>query len=77
MTELKILKIERLKNSYVGNPNFWIEAQDDNGNFYKGKTKTNSSIGYFLDWYSEGKKYNFDFHITKSGNLIFDNAKNI
>lgn len=74
---LKIGKIERLKNSYIGNPKHRIVAIDEQGNIYEGKTATNASIGYLLDFYSEGKKYNFVFHETNKGNLIFDRAEKI
>lgn len=74
---LKIGKIERLKNSYVGNPRYRIVATDESGKIYEGKTATNALIGYLLDFFSEGKKYNFVFHETNKGNLIFDRAEKI
>ena len=74
---LEIIGIERLNNSYLGNPKYYLFLQDEQGEYYRGKTATNASIGYFLGWESQGKKYLFDFHETSKGNLIFDNARKI
>ena len=74
---LKIGKIERLKNSYIGNPRHRIIATDESGKIYEGKTATNAPIGYLLDFYSEGKSYKMTFHKTNKGNLIFDRAEKI
>ena len=69
---LKIMKLERRKNSIYGNPSWAIYAIDEEGNYYNGKTASNAMIGYEISWTWEGQEKTFDFHYTKTGNLIFD-----
>lgn len=74
---LTIKKIERLNNSYYGNPKYYIIAKNEQGQTLVGKTATNAAIGYMLGYDSEGRKYLFDYHTTANGNIIFDYAKKI
>lgn len=72
-----IKALERLNNSYYGNPAYKITAENEHGETVTGRTASNAAIGYFLSYSHEGKRLNFDYHYTASGNLIFDYAKAI
>lgn len=72
---MKILGIKRLNNSYYGNPRYEIIAKDYKGNIISGKTMTNGAIGYSVDSSMVGKNVKFDYHQTRSGNIIFDRIK--
>lgn len=69
---LKVLDVDRLRNSVYGNPKWEIIAEDENGELYRGVTADNAAIGYQLSGYAVGHKYKFSFHYTRSGKLIFD-----
>lgn len=66
---LKIVKLERRKNSIYGNPSWAISAIDDEGNYYSGKTASNAMIGYELSWMDEGENMQLAFHYTKNGTI--------
>ena len=68
----KILKIERLNNSFYGNPRYRLTVEDENGEILTGKTETNASLGYAVDYNWKGEKKVIEYHYTKGGNLIFD-----
>ena len=67
----KILKVQRLKNSYVGNPAYSIVFQTDN-DILVGRTATNVVLGYQCYWTWEGEEKVLAYHVTKNGNVIFD-----
>lgn len=70
--KIKIIKLTRKKNSYLGNPTWDIVGVADGGEYLQGKTASNALIGYEISWTWEGQEKTFDFHYTKTGNLIFD-----
>lgn len=73
--KLTIKYVERLKNSYFGNPKYLLICEDKNGEIITGRTATNGAIGYFIGWDSEGKTLDFTYHTTRNGNIIFDYAR--
>lgn len=72
----KILALERLNNSYYGNPAFRITAENEHGETVIGRTASNAALGYALGYSHEGKTILLDYHTTTSGNLIFDRLAN-
>lgn len=67
----KILKVQRLKNSYVGNPAYRLKLEAEN-DILEGRTATNAVLGYQCYWTWEGEEKTLAYHFTKNGNLIFD-----
>ena len=67
----KTLKVQRLKNSYIGNPAYKLIFQTENGTLV-GRTATNAMLGYQCYWTWEGEKKTLAYHFTKNENLIFD-----
>lgn len=67
----KILKVERLKNSYVGNPAYKLVFQTADDTLV-GRTATNAVLGYQCYWTWEGEEKTLAYHFTKNGNAIFD-----
>lgn len=67
----KILKVQRLKNSYVGNPAYRLTFQTDD-DILIGRTATNAILGYECSWTWEGEEKTLAYHVTKNGNVIFD-----
>lgn len=67
----KILKVERLKNSYVGNPAYSLVFQTEDDTLV-GRTATNAVLGYQCYWTWEGEEKTLAYHFTKNGNVIFD-----
>lgn len=66
-----IKRIERLKNSYVGNPAYSIVFKTDD-DILIGRTATNAVLGYQCYWTWEGEEKILAYHVTKNGNVIFD-----
>lgn len=69
---LRVLDVDRLNNSVYGNPRQEIYAEDEDGKSYRGNTASDASIGYQLSSYAVGNKYEFVFHRTSTGKIIFD-----
>lgn len=69
---LKIIKLERLHNSYYGNPKYRITAEDSNGDIITGVTASNAAIGYIISNH-EGATVKLQHHTTKTGNIVFTN----
>lgn len=70
--KVKILKIERLKNSVNGNQRFELCVLDENGKFIKGKTAPDSSLGFKItpDWEGEIRSLRIRF-TPKTGRAVF------
>ena len=69
---LKILKVENLKNSIYGNPCRRLITETEDGKILIGKTATNAVLGYEVSWTWEGDWKVLAYHFTKNGNCIFD-----
>lgn len=70
--KLKITKIERLKNSYYGNPRYRIYGYDKEYSRFEGQTGRDYSVGYKV-WYGlEGKEVEVEYHETPAGNVIIN-----
>lgn len=69
---LKVIDIKRLKNSYVGNPNFRFTLECKNGHIIKADTMNNSSVGYRVTYGMEGKRYDFELKVNKKSNRVLD-----
>ena len=69
---LKILKVEKLKNSIYGNPCRRLITGTEDGRILVGKTATNSALGWEVSWTWEGEWKVLACHFTKNGNCIFD-----
>lgn len=67
----KILKVERLKNSYVGNPAYKLVFRTEDDTLV-GRTATNATLGYQCYWTWEGEEKTLAYHFTRNGNVIFD-----
>lgn len=60
-----------LNCSYYGNPAFYAEFVNDQGDILEGRTASNADCAYgFLN--SRNKPRKITYHITKKGNVIFD-----
>lgn len=71
---LKIVKIERLKNSVYGNPAYKMLVEDETGKQYEGRTASDAAIAYKLSTSDINQIYNIQYHYTKNNNIIFDYA---
>lgn len=75
MAHVKIIDAKYLHNSPCGNPKIEMTLHDDNFCLLHAgvKTKTDAACGYRLDpSASKGKYYDFEYHVTKNGNIIID-----
>lgn len=70
-----IKALERLNNSYYGNPAYKITAENENGETITGRTASNATIGYQLGYTYEGRTVSMCYHTTRGGSLIFDYLK--
>ena len=70
--KLKILKVEKLNNSYYGNPSYRLVVANEYGDVLVGKTATNAVLGYEVSWTWEGEWKVLAYHFTKNGNCVFD-----
>ena len=66
-----------LKCSIYGNPKKELTLIDEAGKFHIAKTATNAVIGYLLDYYSRGRKYEFTYHYTNNNNMVIDYGKEV
>ena len=67
-----ILMVERLNNSYYGNPRFALVVRDMDSSYMRGKTASNAMIGYEFTMNMVGKTLTMEYHRTKAGSIIFD-----
>ena len=69
-------RYERLNNSSYGNPRFLGVFENENGDYLIGKTGINASCGYsFLN--NQTAKKEIQYHITNTGNVVFDYIKEV
>lgn len=62
---------KRLNCSVYGNPAFYGEFTSETGETLKGRTASDAQCAYgFLNW--EERPREITYHITKTGNVIFD-----
>lgn len=71
----KIADLDRLNNSYYGNPAYRIAAETESGERWTGRTASNAQLGYILCGSFVGRVVTLFYHFTKNGNLIFDAMK--
>lgn len=65
---------KRLNCSIYGNPAFYGEFENENGDILRGRTATNSACAYgFLNY--ETCPREITYHVTRIGNVIFDYIK--
>lgn len=69
-TTFEILGIERLRNSYYGNPRYLLILKDSTGRTRTAKTTPNGSIGYEIcdSWINTSKT--LKYHYTKNLNMV-------
>lgn len=70
-----ITSVERLNNSYVGNPRYSIGWLDEYGQIRYGKTQTNGVVGYKAGYWLERKTVTITYHYTNTGKLIIDDIE--
>ena len=62
---------KRLNSSYCGNPAYYGEFINSDGETLKGRTASNAACAYgFLNQIEQPRK--ITYHITRTGNVIFD-----
>lgn len=64
---LNITEIKKLKNSYVGNPQYLLITDF----WWEYKTKANAGYSYQLSTNSRGK-YKITYHLTKTNRFVID-----
>lgn len=70
----KLIDYKRLNCSVYGNPAYYGEFENDNGNVLRGRTASDASCAYgFLN--QEDSKREITYHVTRNGNVIFDYIK--
>lgn len=57
--------------SYYGNPSYWVNFTNNNGETLTGYTANNASCGYGCTNFN-GKKCEITYHFTRTGNIIID-----
>lgn len=75
---IKINELRRGNNSYLGNPSWYVyfnRVFKINGGVgllgrFIGKTASNASCGYMLDYHYENKIVDIEYHYTKTNKLI-------
>lgn len=72
--KFKITRITRLNNSYYGNPRYELRLEDENDS-YIAKTGSDYQVGYTIYWTWEGRTAMIEYHFTKNGNMIVNDAK--
>ena len=74
MVHVQVIEAHYLHNSPCGNARVALSLYDDNFLLlHDAKTKTDAACGYRLDpSASKGRYYDFEYHITKTGNIIID-----
>ena len=70
--EFKILEVRRGKNSYYGNPSWFLILADSKGNIYEAKTASNAAIGYVVSSSWVGQFKTLEYHFTAKGTMIID-----
>ena len=70
-SKCKILNVERAKNSYYGNPSFYLVVLTEDGECISGKTASNAVIGYEISCNWKNQEKFLAYHFTKNGNCIF------
>lgn len=72
-TKIFIVKhIQRLNNSYYGNPRYEIVLMDNKYNYYIAKTGSDISSAYGVGNYMLNNQYEITYHFTTKGNMIID-----
>lgn len=62
---------KRLNSSYCGNPAYYGEFTNSNGETLSGRTASNAACAYgFLNQIEQPRK--ITYHVTRTGNVIFD-----
>lgn len=76
-TKASIIALERLNNSYYGNPAWCVVFEDDNAVVHIGRTAPNSSSAYAIGTYSINRMYEITYHFTKGGRIYIDYVKEV
>lgn len=67
----KLTHYERLNCSCYGNPRYFAVFTSESGETFVGKTAVNAACAYgFLNYQNSPRKVTY--HITRNGNVIFD-----
>ena len=67
----KLTYYKHLNCSYYGNPAYYGEFSNDDGETLKGRTASNAECAYgFLNYHDKPRQVTY--HETKTGNIIFD-----
>ena len=67
----RLTDYERRNSSYYGNPKYYGEFESENGETFRGITKTDAACAYgFLNEREAVRKVTY--HTTKTGNTIID-----
>lgn len=66
----KIVDLDRMPNSLMGNPRWRVWLEGDGVTV--ATTQTNAPIGYQLSYTDIGSNYQFKAHYTRAGALVID-----
>ena len=75
-TGAEFVELERLNNSYYGNPRALVRFRTADGQEITGKTATDSQAGYTVDNWRYHKIADVEAHITRAGSVIVDYIRN-
>lgn len=70
-TVAKVAYVNRLNNSYYGNPRYALTLITPNGFMYA-KTASNAACGYQVSYSMVNSEIECTYHFTNSGNCIID-----
>ena len=76
LANAKLVNYERRNNSIYGNPS-WYVCFDNGTNSIMGKTASNAQCGHIVTNFRDGRACNVTYHITKGGNTIIDEIKEV
>ena len=75
MKKIKILELWRKGTSVNGNPSFYVNFTDEEGNnVYNAYTGSDCVCGYSIQNYREDDVIEAEYHFTKKGNCIITNV---
>lgn len=71
-----ILEVEYKSTSYYGNPSYYVYMTDEEGEFYKAQTASNSSCAYGIRNFKK-EKVEVIYHYTQKSTMIINYVKAI
>ena len=74
-----LIKVEYKCQSSMGNPSYWVLFQDEEDNFHRAYTSSNSSAGYTIENYADHVECDIylDYHYTRKGSCIITRIQHI